>query len=166
MIVTQELNTIQVDIGVLLNESAVHFMQSFPATSHPRFVVNVKLKCLFLYFKVGIRGSEKPDLTQHDYRLKITFLQLSDIFENTDELKQTSLFIILDSAVICHRMVNNVPISITEPRSWREEDTWYRQTSVAHNPSFLNNVTTNLKKSGQVIDLGEYPIHDSYHHMN
>lgn len=155
--ITQELNTTQVDIGVLLNESTLHFMQSFPTTSHPRFVVNVKLKCLFLYFKVAIRGSDKSDLTQHDYRVKITFLQLSDVFEKIDEAskqKQTSLFIILDSAVICHRKVGNVQITFTEPRSWREEDAWYRQTSVTHNPTFVNNITTNLKKSGQVIDLG------------
>lgn len=141
-----------------MNESEVHFMQSFPAASHPRFVVNAKFKCLFIYFKVGIRGSGKPDLTQHEYRLKITFLQLSEIFERTAH-NQTSFFIILASAIICHRKVSNVQITFTEPRSWREEDTWYRQTAVAHNPSVLRNATTNLKKSGQVIDLGEYFTH-------
>lgn len=147
------------DIGVLLDDSTVHFMQSFSTTTHPRFVVNVKLKCLFLYFKVGIRMATSSDLTQHEYRLKITFLQLGEVFERLDQAShQMSLYIVLDSSVICHRKVGNYKMIFTEPRSWREEDAWYRQTSVAHNPSLLKNITTNLKKSGQVIDLGQYPI--------
>ncbi|CAG8265197.1 unnamed protein product [Penicillium salamii] len=160
-----ELRSTQVDIGVLLNESKVHFMQTFAATAHPRFVVDVKLKCIFIYFKVALRGSVSGpgpamgDLTQHDYRLKITFLQLSEVFEQFDKIsQQASLLIVLDSSVICHRKVNNIQMTFTEPRSWREEDSWYRQTTVAHNPIFLKSATTNLKRHGQVIDLGRWNV--------
>lgn len=145
-------------------------MQTFAANAHPRFVVDVKKKCIFIYFKVALRGSisgPEPafgELTQHDYRLKITFLQLSEVFEQFDKIsQQASLLIVLDSSVICHRKVKNIQMTFTEPRSWREEDTWYRQTAVAHNPIFLKSVTTNLKRHGQVIDLGEHSpdlIHD------
>ncbi|CAG8234887.1 unnamed protein product [Penicillium salamii] len=163
--IENELRSTQVDIGVLLNESKVHSMQTFAANAHPRFVVDVKKKCIFIYFKVALRGSisgPEPafgELTQHDYRLKITFLQLSEVFEQFDKIsQQASLLIVLDSSVICHRKVKNIQMTFTEPRSWREEDTWYRQTAVAHNPIFLKSVTTNLKRHGQVIDLGRWNV--------
>ncbi|CAG8291982.1 unnamed protein product [Penicillium olsonii] len=158
-----ELRATQVDIGVLLSETTTHFMQSFTAAARPRFVVDVRLKCIFIYFKVGLRGSgpgpTKGDLTQHDYRLKITFLQLSEVFERFDKIsQQASLLIVLDSSVICHRKVKDLQMTFTEPRIWREEDSWYRQTTVAHNPIFLRNAATNLKRPGQIIDLGRWNV--------
>lgn len=135
---SQELRTMQVDIGVLLNESTLHFMQNFPAATQPRCVVSLQSKCLFLYFKVGIRGSgpARADLIQHDYRLKITFLQLSEVFKTFDDAtQQTSLLIVLDDSVICHRKVKNPHITFNEARTWRDEDSWYRQTTVTHSPS-------------------------------
>ncbi|KAJ5357535.1 RNA-dependent RNA polymerase eukaryotic-type [Penicillium brevicompactum] len=156
-----ELRTMQVDIGVLLNESTLHFMQNFPAATQPRCVVSLQSKCLFLYFKVGIRGSgpARADLIQHDYRLKITFLQLSEVFKTFDDAtQQTSLLIVLDDSVICHRKVKNPHITFNESRAWREEDSWYRQTTVTHNPSSQKNATTNLKRTGQVIDLGRWNV--------
>ncbi|CAI7578194.1 unnamed protein product [Penicillium glandicola] len=153
------LKTVQVDIGVLLGPSTVHSMQSFNNVTYPRFVVDVMRKCLFLYFKVGIRGSDTADVTQHDYRVKITFLQLSQIYQRYDRSKrEQSLLIFLDSAAIWHRKSNDIRSTLTEPLSWREEDSWYRQTSVTHNPNLLKSLPTNLKKSGHVIDLGRWNV--------
>ncbi|KAJ5154575.1 uncharacterized protein N7500_010014 [Penicillium coprophilum] len=154
-----ELKTIQVDIGILLGRSAVHSMQSFNNLAYPRCVVDVIRKCLVLYFKVGIRGSETADVTQHDYRVKITFLQLSQIYRQYDiATRQHSFLIVLESAAIWHRKAKDVQSTLTEPLSWREEDSWYRQTSVTHNPNSLKNLPTNLKKLGHIIDLGRWNV--------
>ncbi|KAJ5970641.1 uncharacterized protein N7479_000559 [Penicillium vulpinum] len=152
-----ELKTVQVDIGVLLGPSTIHSMQSFNNLAYPRCVVDVMRKCLLLYFKVGIRGSDTADVTQHDYRVKITFLQLTQIYQQQDkDTRQRSFLIVLDSAAIWHRKAKDIRSTLTEPLSWREEDSWYRQTSVTHNPNSLKNLPTNLKKSGHIIDLGRW----------
>ncbi|KAI3131951.1 hypothetical protein CBS147330_4376 [Penicillium roqueforti] len=155
-----ELKTVQVDIGVLLGPSTIHSMQSFNNLAYPRFVVDVMRKCLFLYFKVGIRGSETAaDVIQHDYRVKITFLQLSQIYQQYDKAtREHSFVIVLGSAAIWHRKAKEIQSTLTEPLSWREEDSWYRQTSVTHNPNLLKNLPTNLKKTGHIIDLGRWNV--------
>ncbi|KAJ5816384.1 hypothetical protein N7447_008617 [Penicillium robsamsonii] len=154
-----ELKTIQVDIGILLGRSTVHSMQSFNNLAYPRCVIDVMRKCLVLYFKVGIRGSETADVTQHDYRVKITFLQLSQIYQQYDKAtRQDSFLIVLDSAAIWHRKAKDIRSTLTEPLSWREEDSWYRQTSVTHNPNSLKTLPTSLKKLGHIIDLGRWNV--------
>ncbi|KAK4865429.1 hypothetical protein LT330_009540 [Penicillium expansum] len=154
-----ELKTVQVDIGVLLGPSTVHSMQSFTNLAYPRCVVDVMRKCLLLYFKVGIRGSETADVTQHDYRVKITFLQLTQIYQQYDKAtREHSFLIVLDSAAIWHRKAKEIRMTLTEPLSWREEDSWYRQTAVTHNPNSLKTLPTNLKKTGHIIDLGRWNV--------
>ncbi|KAF4771917.1 hypothetical protein HAV15_004558 [Penicillium sp. str.  len=154
-----ELKTVQVDISVLLGPSTVHSMQSFTNLAFPRCVVDVMRKCLLLYFKVGIRGSETTDVTQHDYRVKITFLQLTQIYQQYDKAtREHSFLIVLDSAAIWHRKAKDIQSTLTEPLSWREEDSWYRQTSVTHNPNSLKNLPTSLKKTGHIIDLGRWNV--------
>ncbi|KAJ5780472.1 hypothetical protein N7457_005632 [Penicillium paradoxum] len=154
-----ELKTTQVDIGILLSPSTVHFMQSFHDLAYPRYVVDVKRKCLLIYFKVGIRGSETAEVTQHDYRVKIPFLQLTQVYDQFDETsRQKSLLFILTSAAICHRKTNDIRSTLTEERNWNEEDSWYRQTSVTHNPNSLKSLSTNLKKAGHIIDLGRWNV--------
>jgi RNA-dependent RNA polymerase len=153
----KELKTVQVDIGVLLGLSTFHSMQSFTNLAYPRCVVDVMRKCLFLYFRVGIRGSDTADVNQHDYRVKITFLQLTQIYQQYDKAtRERSLLIVLDSAAIWHRKAKDIQSTLTEPLSWREEDSWYRQTSVTHNPNSLKTLPANLKKTGHIIDLGKY----------
>ncbi|KAJ5510324.1 RNA-dependent RNA polymerase eukaryotic-type [Penicillium expansum] len=49
-------------------------------------------------------------------------------------------------------------MTLTEPLSWREEDSWYRQTAVTHNPNSLKTLPTNLKKTGHIIDLGRWNV--------
>lgn len=151
------MKTTQVDIGVLLGLSTIHYMQSFHDLAYPRFAVDVKRKCLLIYFKVGIRGSETADVTQHDYRVKITFLQLTQVYDRFDVIsKQHSLLIVLNSPAICHRKASDAASTLTEGRSWNEEESWYRQTSVTHNPNSLRTLSTKLKKVGHIIDFGKW----------
>ncbi|CAG7971093.1 unnamed protein product [Penicillium nalgiovense] len=155
----KELKTVQVDIGVLLGLSTFHSMQSFTNLAYPRCVVDVMRKCLFLYFRVGIRGSDTADVNQHDYRVKITFLQLTQIYQQYDKAtREHSFLIVLDSAAIWHRKAKDIQSTLTEPLSWREEDSWYRQTSVTHNPNSLKTLPANLKKTGHIIDLGRWNV--------
>ncbi|KAJ6178906.1 hypothetical protein N7519_009367 [Penicillium mononematosum] len=154
-----ELKTVQVDIGVLLGLSTFHSMQSLTNLAYPRCVVDVMRKCLFLYFRVGIRGSDTADVNHHDYRVKITFLQLTQIYQQYDKAtREHSFLIVLDSAAIWHRKAKDIQSTLTEPLSWREEDSWYRQTSVTHNPNSLKTLPTNLKKAGHIIDLGRWNV--------
>ncbi|CAG8893956.1 unnamed protein product [Penicillium nalgiovense] len=155
----KELKTVQVDIGVLLGLSTFHSMQSFTNLAYPRCAVDVMRKCLFLYFRVGIRGSDTADVNQHDYRVKITFLQLTQIYQQYDKAtREHSFLIVLDSAAIWHRKAKDIQSTLTEPLSWREEDSWYRQTSVTHNPNSLKTLPANLKKTGHIIDLGRWNV--------
>ncbi|OQE90654.1 hypothetical protein PENNAL_c0011G06773 [Penicillium nalgiovense] len=148
-----------VDIGVLLGLSTFHSMQSFTNLAYPRCAVDVMRKCLFLYFRVGIRGSDTADVNQHDYRVKITFLQLTQIYQQYDKAtREHSFLIVLDSAAIWHRKAKDIQSTLTEPLSWREEDSWYRQTSVTHNPNSLKTLPANLKKTGHIIDLGRWNV--------
>ncbi|KAJ5555084.1 hypothetical protein N7461_003554 [Penicillium sp. DV-2018c] len=155
-----ELRTSQVDIGVLVGPSKIHFLQSLHGLSFPRFVVNVRRKCLCIYFKIGIRGSDKTgEVTQHDYRIKLPFLQLTQVYDGYDSAsKQQSLLIVLNSAPICHRRANDTSTTLTEEKYWNEEDSWYRQTAVTHNPHSLRALPTTLKKLGHIIDLGRWNV--------
>jgi RNA-dependent RNA polymerase len=105
---------------------------------------------------VGIR-SKAGEITLHDYRVRLSFLQLSQIFEQYDTItEQTSFLIILDSSAIFHRRLKNTSSSFTELRNWREEDAWYRQTTVRRNPHVVETSSNNLKKSGHIVDTGKY----------
>jgi RNA-dependent RNA polymerase len=148
--------TTKVEIGVLVDAAAIHAMHSFDQSSGPRFVVDTLRRCLYVYFKVGIR-SKAGEITLHDYRVRLSFLQLSQIFEQYDTItEQTSFLIILDSSAIFYRRLKNTSSSFTELRNWREEDAWYRQTTVRRNPHVVETSSNNLKKSGHIVDTGKY----------
>ncbi|KAJ5306292.1 hypothetical protein N7508_005307 [Penicillium antarcticum] len=154
----KELMTTKVGIGVLVDARAFHTMHNFDQTSGPRFVVDVLRRCLYVYFKIGIR-SKAGEMSLHDYRVRITFLQLSQIFEQYDTTTElTSFLIILDSSPTFHRRLKNIALSFTEQRYWREEDVWYRQTSVRRNPHVIETSSNNLKKSGHIIDTGRWNV--------
>ncbi|KAJ5766848.1 uncharacterized protein N7511_004464 [Penicillium nucicola] len=154
----KELMTTKVGIGILVDAVAVHTMHIFDQSSGPRFVIDVLRRCLYVYFKVSIR-SKAGDMSLHDYRLRFTFLQLSQIFEQYDTTtEQTSFLIILDSSPILHRRLKNISSSFTGMRYWREEDAWYRQTAMRRNPHVIDTSCNNLKKSGHIIDAARWNV--------
>lgn len=73
-----------------------------------------------------------------------------------DASKEISFLIILDSPPVYHRQLENFKLTFQSDTSWREADTWYRQTSIAHNPGFQKSLATNLNRPEQIIDIGEW----------
>lgn len=127
--------------------------------ANPHMAVDVRSKAVFAYFNAIIREPSgvlgaAPRSTQPAFRLKISFLQLARIWEiNHADSQEISLVIFLDTPPTCHRQSSNVMASFNNPSSWREADLWQRQTSIAHVVG-ENLTTVNLRRSGQIVDLG------------
>lgn len=148
---------------MLVDKTTIHPMRSFWQSSNPVMTVDLRVRALVVHYKVamkGVQGNQTSGAEDADslaaFRLKIPFLQLSRIWESTDPFtKEQSILIILDSPAVHHRQVKNFGITFHNEESWREADTWYRQTSVSRNPAIHNSAPTNLRSPGQIIDIGE-----------
>lgn len=143
------------DVGVRLGESAIHTLKTL--NDSPSFVVNVKERAVYLYFQEDIRLSTNAEVKDplSSFRLKLPFYQLTRVWEMHDEASQElSFLIILDSPVVCHRKMQNIKGTFQGESSWRESDTWHRQTAIVHNPWLQLALTTNLRRSGQIVDIG------------
>jgi len=126
----------------------------------PSLVLDLKRRALFIYFRLPIFSSiYKPtssaDVYQ-EYRLKIHFSQLTKIFQTRDSLSGcTSHFTFLESPAIYHRRIKNIQSTFVDGTSWRDGDTWYRQTHVVHNPHAQATLPISLQKRNPVIDIGK-----------
>lgn len=90
------------------------------------------------------------------YRVMIPFLQLSRIWQKTNpDTSELSFVTMLESPPIFHRQVSDIELTVRQAQSWRETDSWYRQTSVVERPWKLNRLKTNLYQRGQIIDIGK-----------
>jgi RNA-dependent RNA polymerase len=84
------------------------------------------------------------------------FFELSKIWETKNNgTSEHCYVIVLDAPPIFHRQTSTT--AFNSEIAWRASDTWYRQTSVVHNPLSQANISTNLRKSGQIIDTGQSP---------
>lgn len=172
----KELASSSLNIGVRLSENSLYWMRGFEDPANPRLMVDVRRRALFVFFKVFVHNNQRapsssPEV-EYDFRLKIDFLQLTRIFEQHDSTsKPVSLLTILDNPPIYHRRLGDVKSTFTDEMSWREADTWYRQTSVVHNPWLQNDIATNIRRSGQIIDIGKqcaaifllHPLTSNFH---
>lgn len=158
----QELHVVRLDIGVLIAETTPSWMRTFGEAQGLRLVVNLRRRELQIFFKVSIRNT-RPGIERtitvdedHDFRIKLTFLQLSTIHELCDpDSQQIAFLTILNSPPIYHRQLKDFRPTFTGATSWKETDTWYRQTAVVHNPYGQTAGPTNLRRSGQLIDIGK-----------
>ncbi|KAI2786432.1 hypothetical protein POX_g08817 [Penicillium oxalicum] len=150
-------------IGVPVGKSTVSILREFSMDANPHMAVDVRSKAVFAYFNAIIREPSgvlgaAPRSTQSAFRLKISFLQLARIWEiNHADSQEISLVIFLDTPPTCHRQSSNVMASFNNPSSWREADLWQRQTSIAHVVG-ENLTTVNLRRSGQIVDLGRWNV--------
>jgi hypothetical protein len=60
-----------------------------------------------------------------------------------------------------HRRLCEVTSTFTENLSWKEADTWMRQTRISYDASREAATPTSLQKSGDVIDIGEPSLNAS-----
>ncbi|KAJ5885149.1 hypothetical protein N7495_009659 [Penicillium taxi] len=156
-----ELGVIKLDFGVLMGESSISSLQTFDVEASPVLMVDVKQRALFVHFKTFIKTPEKIDPDGEDdmssFRLKIGFFQLNRIWEVLhSETKELSFLTILDSPPVYHRRLEDIESTFSSDTIWRESDTWFRQTSIFHNPTVVANLTTRLYKPGQIIDIGRW----------
>lgn len=152
----------RLDIGVLIGETTPSWMRTFGEAHGLRLLVNLRRRELQIFFKVSIRNTRlsiERAITvdeDHDFRIKLAFLQLSTIHDLCDpESQQTAFLTILTSPPIYHRQLKDFRPTFTGSTNWKETDTWYRQTAVVHNPYGQIAIPTNLRRSGQVIDIGK-----------
>ncbi|KAJ5594295.1 uncharacterized protein N7459_000503 [Penicillium hispanicum] len=158
-----KLDVARIEMGVRIQDSTIHFMHTLDKAASPHLVLNVPMRALFLYFQIAIEGTQSTEqgasAPKSLFRQKIGFHQLGKIWElydsNTQEL---SFLTIMDSPAIYHRQVKDIMSTFTGGRSWREPDTWYRQTGLTHNPSLQKKLPTNLCKREQIVDLGRWNV--------
>jgi RNA-dependent RNA polymerase len=122
------------------------------------FMINLRERALFVYFQSTVRlsSNERVKVTQPFFRLRVPLFRLTRIWKMQNEAsKEVSFLIVLDSPPVYHRQLENFKLTFQSDTSWRETDTWYRQTSIAHNTGFQKYVATNLNRPEQIINIGE-----------
>ena len=154
------------DIGVLMDESTTCAMRTFQPDANPKMAVDVRSKSLYGYFSVTIHEPRpfRPavsEVSPSTFRLKIPFLQLGRVWEiDGPNSYEKSIIIILDSPPICHRLSADIQGSFTSSSTWRDTDRWLRQTAIVHNLGSQDQARTNLRRTGQIVDLGmSYSMH-------
>lgn len=155
----KELQPSKFDVGIQVGESTIRPMASFK--SPLSFMINLRERALFLYFQSTVKSASKKagkedKETQSFFRLKVPLFRLTRIWklENEDS-KEVSFLIILDSPPVYHRQLENFKATFQSDTSWRETDTWYRQTSIAHETGVEKYMATNLSRPEQIINIGE-----------
>jgi RNA-dependent RNA polymerase len=163
----QELPCKRFDVGVLLDEFTTCAMRTFHKETNPKVVVDVRSKVLHAYFSVTVHEARPfipsaPEVSLSTFRLKIPFLQLARVWELPEsDSGEVSLIIILDSPPIYHRQSTDILSTFSTLTSWRDTDLWQRQTCIAHNTGAQVQAKTNLRRSGQIVDLGMLSSVDS-----
>lgn len=122
------------------------------------FMINLRERAIFVFFQSSIRlpTSERGNFTKALFRLKLPLFRLTQIWKRqNDTSKEISYLIVLDSPAVYHRQLSNFKLAFQSETSWREADTWYRQTSITYDPWSQRKLTTHLHRTGQIVDIGE-----------
>ncbi|KAL3471302.1 RNA dependent RNA polymerase-domain-containing protein [Aspergillus californicus] len=145
------------DIGVLINETTMRPMCTVNNPKEPAFLIlNLRRKDLLVYFQLPI-ASTRGWLPSQEYRLRIPFSQLDRFFQTRNPATgYISHFTILNSPPIYHRRLQNIENTFVEETSWRESDTWFRQTHIARNPQELATLPVSLRRQSPIIDIGRW----------
>lgn len=152
----KELQPSKFDVGIQLGESAIRPMASFG--SPLSFMINLRERAIFLHFQSTVRRPSNygDKVTQPFFRLRIPLFRLNRIWKTQNEAsKEVSFLIILDSPPVYHRQLENFKLTFQSDTSWRDSDTWYRQTSIAHDLEVQRRLATNLNRPEQIINIGE-----------
>lgn len=152
----KQLQASKFDVGVRLNESTIHSMASF--REEVSLTINLKERAIFIYFRCMVRISptKRTSITGSLCRVKFPLFRLARIWKMTnDASKEVSFLIILDCPAAFHRQLPHFGPAFQNDISWRDSDTWYRQTSIAKDPFAQRLLATNLQQSEQIIDIGE-----------
>ncbi|KAL1851938.1 hypothetical protein Plec18170_006241 [Paecilomyces lecythidis] len=151
------------DIGVLWDSDKMLPMRTVGAGSqeHASLIIDVRRRAITINFQLPIFNARQRDLSNgrlHDYRLKIPFSQLTRISQIQDSPSDPiSHAFSLDSPPIYHRKIRHIGASFVDAdNSWRDTDTWYRQTDIVHTPEELGSLPVCLRKAKPLIDIGKW----------
>lgn len=151
------------DIGVLWDNDKMLPMRTVGAGSqeHASLIVDVRRRAITVSFQLPIFNARQKDLSNgrlHDYRLKIPFSQLTRISQIQDSPSDPiSHAFTLDTPPVYHRKIRNIGSSFVDAdNSWRDADTWYRQTDIVRTPEELAPLPVCLRKAKPLIDIGKY----------
>lgn len=120
--------------------------------------IDLNRKSLLIYFPlVNIEAPETPIMANNvnQYRITIPFTLLSKVFQTQDQSGRISHLAVLESPPLYHRHIKNTERTFIEDNSWREADTWYRQTCIEYNTEKSSSLPVSLHKANPVIDIGE-----------
>ena len=155
------------DIGVLVDETTVLPMRTVGTGTneqHASVVLDLKHRVLQVYFRLPVFNSLRKTVEIHySYRLTVPFAQMKRIFQKFDSVsKSVSHLTFLDAPPVYHRRIQNISSTFLDENSWKDADTWFRQTDIAHNQQDLAALPVGLRKYRPLIDIGE--AHTSYYH--
>lgn len=150
------------DVGVLVDETSMLPMRTVGAGANEQtsLILDLKRRALFVCFQLPIFNSKNKAASStevyQEYRLKIPFSQLTRIFQTHDPGSGcTSHFTFLESPPLYYRRIKNVSSTFIDETTWRDADTWFRQTHVVHNPQGLSTLPISQRKQNPLIDIGK-----------
>ncbi|KKK16507.1 hypothetical protein ARAM_000426 [Aspergillus rambellii] len=146
------------DIGILVNDTTMRPMRTVGSglNENTSLVLNLRRKDMLVYFQISTHGAPNI-LVFHEYRLRVPFSQLDRFFQSKNPSTGViSHFTVLESPPIYHRRIKNIETTFIEESTWRESDTWFRQTHIVHNPQTLVTLPVNLRRQDQIIDIGRW----------
>lgn len=151
------------DIGVPISETSMLPMRTVGNERNERafLVIDLKRRDLSVHFQLpsfkNKPKSASTGETYNQYRLSIPFVRLVKIYQTRDPKSgKVSHLTFLGSPAIYHQRIQETWVTFNDDMSWRESDSWYRQTSVVYNPDELSTLPVSLNRSRPVIDIGTF----------
>ncbi|KAH8426461.1 RNA dependent RNA polymerase [Aspergillus melleus] len=150
-------------VGVLLDDKT--FLPQRTVGQGPSetayLVLDLKARALYVRFQLAISFSRsatnQTNDPHHEYRLKIALVQLAEIHQAIDpKSEEVSHFTVLDTPPVYHRRISNIVHTFIDDNTWRESDSWYRQTYIVRRPEELSSLPISLRRSNSVIDIGRW----------
>ncbi|EAW09273.1 putative RNA-directed RNA polymerase (Sad-1) [Aspergillus clavatus NRRL 1] len=151
------------DIGVQIDGTTMLPMRTVGGgmDEHVHAVLDLKRRDMFIFFQLPIFNARRrlapTNESYNQYRLRLPFVQLAKLHQMQDaQSGMISHLTFLDSPAIYHRRIQETRATFTDDISWRDSDSWYRQTSVVHNPGELSVLPVSLKRLKPVVDIGRW----------
>lgn len=154
-----------INFGTLIGEQTFLILKSIGhgLTEPLQLVLNLQQRELTIYFEVVVYNRRQPSPEDsraniHNYRLRVSLAQIKRAYELRDQSRDSICHIlVLDSPPTYHRRLKNLRTTFAgSDTSWKDANTWYRQTDIVHNPTDLARLPTSLRKHTPIINLGRW----------
>jgi RNA-dependent RNA polymerase len=151
------------DVGILKNQTTMFVLRSIRDGLHqvPRIVINLERREIAIFFQLGIFNRQQKTTTVEDtfqnHRLKLPLGQLKRIFQTRTNSSGASLSHIINTGTppVYHRRSQNIGSTFGSDNTWRDSDTWFRQTDIVHVQENLVQLPISLRKYASIINIGK-----------